>query len=90
MKKYYLNPLHFEKWMHQNKGNYTGMFLECSLLDNFVIETKRGFAFVYEHYVNPNMSDYLVEFIPYKNTKEIDVALSAWYDFYDKYNTGDD
>lgn len=51
-----------EKWLHQNKAKCVGDFVEGCLLDNFVVMTKRGFAAIYEHYVNPNASDYRVEF----------------------------
>lgn len=51
-----------DKWMHQNKASYTGEFVEGCLLDNFVVVTRRGFAAIYEKYLNPNSSCYLVEF----------------------------
>lgn len=66
MVQFKLNPLHFDKWMHQNKANYIGEFFDGVLLDNFVIETPKGFAFIYESYVNPNQSEYLVKFVRHK------------------------
>lgn len=62
--RFRLDPRGLEKWMHQNRAEYTGDFQEGCLLDNFVVMTKRGFAAVYEHVVNSWTSDYLVEFEP--------------------------
>lgn len=53
-----------EKWMHQNGASYTGTIVEGCLLDNFVLVCRRGFAAVYEHYLNCWSSNYLVEFEP--------------------------
>lgn len=53
-----------EKWMHQNGASYTGTMVEGCLLDNFVLVCRRGFAAVYEHYLNCWSSNYLVEFEP--------------------------
>lgn len=50
------------KFMHQNKGEYTGDFVDGVLLDNFIVATKRGYAAFLETYVNPNMSTYTVYF----------------------------
>lgn len=51
-----------KRWMHQNRAEYTGDIIVGCLLDNFVLECKRGFAAVYEHYLNEWTSDYLIEF----------------------------
>lgn len=59
-----LAPAELEKWMHQNKAIYTGDFVEGCLLDNFIVQTKRGHAAIMEHYLNPNSSDYIVYFQP--------------------------
>ena len=59
---FYLNPCELEKWMYQNKADYTGDYFEGCLLDNFIVSTKNGIAAIYEHYVNSNQSDYLVKF----------------------------
>lgn len=59
-----LNPSAFEKWMHQNKAEYTGDFVDGCLLDNFVVSTKRGYAAIYERYINNQTSGYRVEFQP--------------------------
>lgn len=67
----------FEKWMYQNGAVYTGDYVDGCLLDNFVVCTKRGFAAVYEHYVNCWTSDYYIEFQP-GAAQEV---FRRWYDF---------
>lgn len=62
MVRFKISPSNLKKWLHQNKAENTGEFVEGSLLDNFVVSCKRGFAAVYERYVNPWVSEYLVEF----------------------------
>ena len=57
-----LDPKALNKWMHQNEAEYTGDYFYGTLLDNFTVITKRGFAAIYEHYVNCWTSDYLVKF----------------------------
>ena len=69
-----------EKWMHQNKAEHTGAFFEGCLLDNYVLACKRGFCAVYERYVNPNMSEHIYEFAPYKHPRE---CKELWDDFYE-------
>lgn len=64
-----------EKWMHQNEAEYTGDFAEGGLLDNFMLACKRGFAAVYEHYLNCWSSDYLIEF-------ESGAAQDVWENWY--------
>lgn len=64
MTRFCIDPKNLEKWMHQNGANYTGTMVEGCLLDNFVLVCKRGYAAVYEHYLNCWSSDYLVEFEP--------------------------
>ena len=64
MTRFYIAPKKLEKWMHQNGASYTGTMVEGCLLDNFVLICKRGYAAVYEHYLNCWNSDYLVEFEP--------------------------
>ena len=80
-----LNPCDFEKWLNQNHGEYTGCFVDGCLQDNFVIATKRGYAFFYEHVRNSWASDYTVYFIPYKSgekhEKVYDILWRNWYEF---------
>lgn len=42
--EFFISPQGLKKWMHQNRADYTGAFVEGTLLDNFVIACKRGFA----------------------------------------------
>jgi hypothetical protein len=69
-----------EKWMHQNGAIFTGDYIEGSLLDNFVISTKRGYAAVYEHFVTTWTSDYYIEFQP----GAAQDVFRRWYEFEDK------
>lgn len=73
--KFRISPKNLEKWMHQNEAEYTGAFVEGCLLDNFVLACKRGFAAVYEHYLNCWSSDYLIEFQP-------GAAQEVWKNWY--------
>lgn len=49
-----------EKWMVQNDTEYTGDFIEGTLLDNFLIWTRRGMAIITECFENCWSSSYLV------------------------------
>ena len=64
--RFYLDPADLDKWMNQNKAEYTGDFVDGCLQDNFIVATKRGYAFIYEHVLNAWCSDFEVSFIPYK------------------------
>ena len=78
MTRFYLNAGALGRWMHQNKG---------VLVDSFVVETKRGVAAIYEHYLNEWTSNYYVEFTDYKNgfkNGEVDKIWSDWYAFEEK------
>ena len=77
MKQFYLEPVNLQKWMHQNAAEYTGDFVEGCLLDNFVLICRRGFAAVYESFVNPNMSRYRVEF----ERGAAQEVFARWYAF---------
>ena len=67
----------FHKWMAQNGAEYTGDYVEGCLLDNFIVATRRGYAAIYENYVNEWTSDYLVEFQP----GAAQTVFSNWYKF---------
>lgn len=67
----------FDRWMAQNKAEYTGDYIEGVLLDSFVVATPRGYAAVYEHYLNSWTSDYYIEFQP----GAAQDVFSAWYEF---------
>ena len=61
MKTFYINSCDLEKWIFQNKAVVLDC-LEGCLLDNLLLECKRGYAAIYEHYLNSNSSNYLVIF----------------------------
>lgn len=77
MTRFRIESKDLEKWIHQNKAEYTGDFVDGRLLDNFVLACKRGIAAVYEHYLNCWTSDYLVEFEPGKAEE----VWRHWYEF---------
>lgn len=81
IKKILLDPAALEKWMHQNKANYTGDFLEGCLLNNFIVSTRRGYAAIYEKYINPNKSGYYIEF----EAGTAAAIFNNWSEFYNKY-----
>ena len=87
---FYLAHSDLDKWMYQNKAEYTGEYVEGVLLDSFVVSTKRGYAFFYEHVLNCWSSDYAVYFIPYKSgekhLKAYDRLWAEWMDFESKAN----
>jgi len=89
MTEFYIAPADLEKWIYQNDASYTGMFVEGCLLDSFVLECRRGFAFVYEHFLNTWSSNYRVVFIPYRIGKrpEFDRAFAEWFEFASKART---
>jgi len=72
-----MNAGNLEKWLYQNGAEYTGDYIEGCLLDNFIVSTRRGFAAIYEKYVNPNLSEYYIEFEP----GAAENVFSNWYKF---------
>lgn len=80
MTKMYLNPRHLEMWLYQNDAS-TMECLDGCLLDNLLIETKRGYAAVYEHPINSCSSDYYIEF----QAGAADDVFNNWYAFYEEY-----
>ena len=83
MTRFYLAPDQLDKWVYQNKGEYTAC-VEGALQDSVVVAAKRGWAMVYEHYVNEWTSNFYVEFVPYKNEAEVDKLWKDWYTFEEK------
>lgn len=92
--RFYIEPNKLEKWMHQNKACFTGTAIDGCLLDNFVVDTEKGFAVFYESYVNPNQSRYYVEYAiskekdekgNYKHCKEWKIVWKNWYKFEENY-----
>ena len=75
MTRFYLNAGALGRWMHQNKAQYTGAYVEGVLVDSFVVETKRGVAAIYEHALNEWTSNYYVE---------VDKIWADWYTFEEK------
>lgn len=70
-----------EKWQAQNDGECIDCVEGC-LIDNLVIECKRGTAFLFEEYANCWSSLYHVYFIPYKeqaNNPEYDALWDRFY-----------
>jgi hypothetical protein len=60
-----------------NGAEYTGDYVEGCLWDNFIVSTRRGFAAIYENYLNEWSSDYYVEFQP----GAAQTVFSNWYKF---------
>lgn len=50
------------KWLHQNKAEYTGDYVEGVLLDNCMVDCKGGYAAIYEEPRNELSSIYRIEF----------------------------
>ena len=75
--RFRLDPAGLEKWLHQNGAEYAGDYVPGCLLDNFVVVTRRGFAAIYENYLNEWSSDYYIEFQPGAAQK----VFAKWYQF---------
>lgn len=58
----YMDQKQLDKWVHQNRGEYIECVEGC-LLDNYVIDCKRGIAFVFEEYLNSWSSTYHVYWV---------------------------
>ena len=80
MTKFYMSPKYLGMWLHQNNAETSDGADGC-LLDNFLVETKRGYAGIYEHYLNGWSSDYYVEF----QTGEASEVFKNWHAFYEAY-----
>lgn len=82
MTRFYISISNINTWLHQNDAET----LECRegcLADNFIVGTKRGYAAIYEHYLNSWSSDYLVEFEP----GDAPNVWKSWEEFTEKYDT---
>lgn len=86
MREFYIE--NFDKFFYQNKCEYMDSFEGC-LLDNYMLSCKNGIAFVYEHYLNPNSSNYLVKFFKSKNLNETEFnkELDTFEQFRDEIET---
>ncbi|MEG1726077.1 MAG: hypothetical protein RR313_11850 [Anaerovoracaceae bacterium] len=80
MTSYRMDSKNLEKWIAQNKAEYTGDFVDGALLDNFMLSCKRGYAAVYEHYLNCWESDYIIEF-GLGSARDV---WRKWFEFYDR------
>lgn len=69
--------MNLDKWINQNKGVIED-YKEGCLLDNMIVGCKRGIAYILESYVNPNQSEYLIHFVPYK--ENVPASLIACWD----------
>ena len=63
-------------WLHQNKAECIDSAEGC-LLDNLVMTCKNGIAFLWETYVNPNMSEYTIEF--FRNNEDCNAQWDRLY-----------
>lgn len=85
---FFMEPADINKYIHQNKAEYTGCFVEGCLQDSFVLSCKRGYTFVYEHFLTPWSSDLFCIFLPYKaakeNPKTYDEEWCTWFNFEDR------
>ena len=75
--RFRLDPGELEKWLHQNGAEYTGDYIEGCLLDNVIVATRRGYAAIYENYLNEWNSDYYIEFQPGAAQN----VFAKWYKF---------
>lgn len=81
MRQFYIDKIKImDTWCKQNDGETVDGVDGC-LLDNFVVACRRGWAFVYEHYLNPWASNYLVKFVPYKDEDGCRAAWDEWETF---------
>lgn len=77
---YITGSKYLNMWYTQNDGETVDGVDGC-LLDNFVVACRRGWAFVYEHYLNPWESNYRVKFVPYKDEDGCRAAWDEWETF---------
>lgn len=70
-----------EKWMHQNGAEFTGAYVEGTLLDNYILQCKRGWCAVYERYATPNSSYHEFRFVPYSDQRGCDELWAEFMEF---------
>ena len=70
----------FDKWAAQNDAECID-FAEGCLLDNLVMNCKRGTAFLFEEYQNEWTSRYHVYFVPYKEQENNPEYNALWERF---------
>lgn len=70
-----------KKWMHQNGAEFTGAYVEGTLLDNYILQCRRGWCAVYERYATPNNSYHEFRFTPYSDQTECDALWAEFMEF---------
>lgn len=75
------NDEQLNKWLQQNRAEYTGDFIPGVLLDSFIVGIRRGYAFIYETYLNGWESDYTIYF----QAGGADDLWPAWYERENEY-----
>ena len=82
IKEYKFGDMTIEKWMHQNSAIVED-FLDGCLLDNMLLQTRRGVAFVKETVLNTWSSTYTLYFAAYKDAGAVDAVYNMWSEFAD-------
>ena len=69
-----------DKWIHQNNGEVIDI-AEGSLIDNIIIDCKRGTCFIFEEYKTEWTSAYHAFFFPEKeyNSADYNTTEYNWY-----------
>ena len=82
IKEYRFESMTIDKWIHQNSAIVED-FLEGCLLDNMLLQTRRGVAFVKETFINTWCSTYTLYFAAYKDRDAVDAVYNMWSEFAD-------
>ena len=71
------------KWLKQNNAEYIECVEGC-LIDNALCACKRGYAAIYERFINPWSSAYEIHFQSYSNNDGMDVCNAFYKRFEDE------
>lgn len=82
IKEYRFESMTIDKWIHQNSAIVED-FLDGCLLDNMLLQTRRGVAFVKETFINTWCSTYTLYFAAYKDLDAVDAVYNMWSEFAD-------
>lgn len=82
IKEYKFEAMTIDKWVHQNSAIVED-FLEGCLLDNMLLQTRRGVAFVKETFINTWCSTYTLYFAAYNDLDAVDAVYNMWSEFAD-------
>ena len=82
IKEYRFESMTIDKWIHQNSAIVED-FLDGCLLDNMLLQTRRGVAFVKETFINTWCSTYTLYFAAYKDRDAVDAVYNMWSEFAD-------